>query len=69
MGFTQRDAMQPDAFIADMNSLQGELAAMPADAQRLIGALIEIVEGLQVNVETLLIANRKLLATIDRLKG
>jgi hypothetical protein len=69
MGFTQRDAMQPEAFIADMNSLQHELASMPADAQRLIGTLMEMVEVQQGNIQTLLVANRQLLDVIDRLRG
>ena len=70
MGFTLKGrTMQPEAFIADMNSLQGELAAMPADAQRLIGTLMEMVEVQQGNIQTLLVANRQLLDVIDRLRG
>jgi hypothetical protein len=61
--------MQPEAFIRDMNSLQGELASLPAEAQRLIGTLMELVEVQQGNIQTLLVANRQLLDVIDRLKG
>ena len=68
MGFTQRDAMQPDAFIANMNG-QRELASLPPEATRLIGSLMEMVEIQQGNIQTLLVANRQLLDVIDRLKG
>jgi hypothetical protein len=69
MGFTQRDAMQPDAFIANMNGLQRELAGLPEEATRLIGSLMEMVEIQQGNIQTLLVANKRLLDVIDRLKG
>jgi hypothetical protein len=69
MGFTQRDAMQPEAFIRDMNGLQRELASLPPEATRLIGSLMEMVEIQQGNIQTLLVANRQLLDVIDRLKG
>jgi hypothetical protein len=61
--------MQPEAFVSAMNGLQRELAGLPEEATRLIGSLMEMVEIQQGNIETLLVANRKLLAIIDRLKG
>jgi hypothetical protein len=70
MGFTLKGrTMQPEAFIADMNGLQRELASLPPEATRLIGRLMEMVEIQQGNIETLLAVNTKLLLVIDRLKG
>ena len=38
--------MHPSSFIADMNSLQKELDALPLEVTRLIGSLMELVERL-----------------------
>jgi len=59
--------MHPSSFIADMNSLQKELDALPLEVTRLIGSLMELVEVQQSNIETMLVANKKLLDVIDRL--
>jgi hypothetical protein len=59
--------MHPSSFIADMNSLQKEFDALPLEVTRLIGSLMELVEVQQSNIETMLVANKKLLDVIDRL--
>jgi hypothetical protein len=59
--------MHPSSFIADMNSLQKELDALPLEVTRLIGSLMELVEVQQSNIETMLTVNKKLLDVIDRL--
>lgn len=60
--------MQPASFIADMNGLQKELDALPLEVTRLITSLMELVEVQQSNIETMLVVNKKLLATIERLR-
>lgn len=59
--------MHPSSFIADMNSLQKELDALPLEVTRLIGSLMELVEVQQSNIETMLVVNKKLLDVIDRM--
>jgi hypothetical protein len=61
--------MSAASFIAGMNALQAELDALPAEAARLIGSLMELVEVQHSNIQTLLVANKKLLSVIDDLKG
>jgi len=61
--------MSAASFIADMNALQRELDSLPAEASRLIGTLMEMVELQQESIESLLTVNRKLLDIIDELKG
>lgn len=57
------------SFIADMNALQKEFDMLPTEVVRLIGSLMELAEVQQANIDTLLVANRKLLSVIDELKG
>jgi hypothetical protein len=57
------------SFIADMNGLQKEFDMLPTEVVRLIGSLMELAEVQQSNIETLLVANKKLLSVIDELKG
>jgi hypothetical protein len=61
-------ANQAAAFIADMNALQRELAAMPVGASDALIRLLELVGLQNGSIATLLAVNQKLLDEIDRLK-
>lgn len=61
--------MTPASFIADANALQAEFDSLPLEVTRIIGTLMELVELQESNIQTLLIANKKLLNIIDELKG
>jgi hypothetical protein len=59
----------PASFIADMNALQGELAAMDPKVADAICRLMEIIDLQNENIATMLKVNRALLDELDRLKG
>jgi hypothetical protein len=61
--------MSAASFISDMNALQKEFDALPSEVVRLIESLMELAEVQQTNIETLLVANKKLLSVIDTLRG
>lgn len=61
--------MSATSFIADMNGLQKDFDTLPTEVVRLIGSLMELVEVQQGNIETMIVANKKLLDVIDELKG
>ncbi|MDQ0035917.1 hypothetical protein J2W30_003690 [Variovorax boronicumulans] len=52
-----------------MNGLQKEFDALPVEVTRLISNLMELTELQQISIDTLLVANEKLLGVIDTLKG
>jgi hypothetical protein len=52
-----------------MNGLQKDFDTLPTEVVRLIGSLMELAEVQQGNIETMIIANKKLLGVIDTLKG
>ena len=61
--------MTAASFIADANALQAEFDGLPPEVSRIIGTLMELVELQESNIQTMLIANKKLLGVIDVLKG
>ena len=61
--------MTPASFIADANALQAGFDNLPLEVVRGFGTLLELVELQESNIQTLLIANKKLLDVIDELKG
>ncbi len=61
--------MTATSFIAGMNALQKELDGLPTEVVRLITSLLELVDVQHGNIQTLLVANKRLLDVVDRLKG
>lgn len=53
--------MSPYSFIADMNGFQQDLAAMHPEAVQLFVSLLELVEEQERLIQTMLVANKKLL--------
>lgn len=61
--------MQAGAFIADANALQAELSNLPPVVGQMLANLMQLVDIQNSNITTLLDTNKKLLDTIDALRG
>lgn len=61
--------MQAGAFIADANALQAELQSLPPVVGQTLANLMQLVDLQGSNIATLLATNKKLLDTIEELRG
>lgn len=61
--------MQAGAFIADANALQAELSNLAPVVGQMLANLLDLVDLQNGNIATLLDTNKKLLDTIDALRG